>query len=91
MINKKFIEKLKSEYTDSGSERRQIGSLANVALFESKKIIFALHRGDLKPAEEKFKEVEAILAKLDKNFGVIRLYQEGPFKAAVEEYVEAKM
>jgi len=91
MINKKFIEKLKSEYTDSGSERRQIGSLANVALFESKKIIFALHRGDLKPAEEKFKEVEAILAKLDKNFGVIRLYQEGSFKAAVEEYVEAKM
>lgn len=91
MINKKFVEKLKKEYAESGSERRQIGSLANVVLYESKRIIFALHRGELKPAEEKFKEVEGILAKLENNFGSVRIYQEGSYKAAVEEYAEAKM
>ncbi|MCK5416792.1 hypothetical protein KAI92_05195 [Candidatus Parcubacteria bacterium] len=91
MINKVFIKKLKKDYTDSSNERRQIISLANVVLHDSKRIIFALHRGDIKKAEESFKEIEKILEKLDKKFGHKRVYQEGSYKAGVEEYVEAKM
>jgi predicted translin family RNA/ssDNA-binding protein len=59
-------------------------------LHDSKRIIFALHREDLKKSEEGLVEVEGILKKLEKDFGVTRIYQEGAYKAAVEEYAEAK-
>jgi len=90
MINKKFIQKLKKEHEENNSERRQIISLANIVLHDSKRVIFSLHRGDIKKAEESLNEIEKILSKLNKNFGFIRLYVEGAYKAAVEEYVEAK-
>lgn len=91
MINKKFIQKLKEEYKKSEGERRQIISLSNIILHDSKRIIFSLHRGDIKIAEESFSNIEQILKKLEKQFGVTRIYDEGSYKAAVEEYVEAKM
>ncbi len=91
MINKKFIQKLKKDYDQSNSERRQIISLSNIVLHDSKRIIFSLHRGDTEKAEASFKEVEKILVKLEKKFGFARLLEEGSYKAGVEEYVEAKM
>ena len=91
MINKKFIQALKKEHEDSNSERRQIISLANVVLHDSKRIIFSLHRDDFKKAEESFIEIEKIFKKLADKFGWPRMYEEGSFKAGVEEYVEAKM
>jgi predicted translin family RNA/ssDNA-binding protein len=91
MINKKFIQKLKKEYSEHESERRQIISLANVVLHDSKRVIFALHRGDDKKAALSLKEIEAVLIKLESQFGLTRLNEEGAYKAAGEEYVEAKM
>ncbi len=91
MINKKFIQQLKKEHDQRNNERRQIISLSNIVLHDSKRIIFALHRGDIKKGEEKFSEIEKILAKLEKKFGCQRIYEEGAYKAGVEEYVEAKM
>ena len=85
MINKKFIEKLKDDYSTSTGERKQIIALANVVLHDSKRVIFALHRGDIKKAEENFKEIEKVLSKLDEEFGHKRVYQEGSYKAGVEE------
>lgn len=90
MISKKFIAKLKKDYEESTSERRQIISLANVILHDSKRIIFSLHRGDVKGADSSMDEIEKTLAKLDEKFGHKRLYEEGSYRAAVEEYVEAK-
>ncbi len=90
MINKKFIQKLKKEHEENNAERRQIISLANVVLHDSKRVIFSLHRGDVKKAEENLKEIEKILAKLEKKFGYKRINKEGSYKAAVEEYAEAK-
>lgn len=91
MLNKKFIEKLKADYQTSQSERRQIISISNDILHDSKKTIFALHRGEIKQAEENFAAIEASLAKMEKSFGFNRNEDEGSYKAAVEEYVEAKM
>jgi predicted translin family RNA/ssDNA-binding protein len=91
MINKKFIQKVKKEYDQSNNERRQIISLSNIVLHDSKRIIFSLHREDLGKAEDSFKEVEKILTKLEKKFNFNRISEEGAYKAAVEEYVEAKM
>jgi len=90
MINKKFIQKLKKEYDDNNSERRQIISLANIVLHDSKRVIFSLHRGDEKKAKESLNNIEKILRKLEDKFSLKRINEEGSYKAAVEEYVEAK-
>ncbi|MFA6171771.1 MAG: hypothetical protein WCW77_03230 [Patescibacteria group bacterium] len=91
MLNKKFIKQLKADYDKHEGERRQIISLSNQVLHDSKRVIFSLHRNDLSIAEVSLKEIEEKLAYLDKKFGHSRLYEEGSFKAGMEEYVEAKM
>ena len=91
MINKKFVQKLKKDYKDNESERRQIISLANVVLHDAKRVIFSLHRNDVDNAVEKISNLEKTLKKLEQKFGQSRLEREGAYKAAVEEYVEAKM
>lgn len=90
MLNKKFIAKLQKEFNQNVGERRQIISLANIVLHDSKRTIFALHRNEVKQAEEKLLAIEVILKKLEKKFSYHRLSQEGSYKAGVEEYVEAK-
>jgi len=90
MIEEKFLEKLKKDYQANESERRQIISASNNILFEAKKTIFALQREEAKTAEEKLAGVEAGLKNLEQRFGAARLKQEGAYKAAVEEYLEAK-
>lgn len=91
MINKKFIQQLKKEHDAHEIERRQIISLANIVLHDSKRVIFALHRSDTAKANDSLMEIEKILVGLEKKFGYARLAQEGSYKAGVEEYVEAKM
>ena len=91
MINKKFIQKLKNKHDKKISERRQIISLANVVLHNSKRVIFSLHRGDVKKAESMLEEIEKVLMKLEKKFSFDRINKEGSYKAGAEEYVEAKM
>jgi len=90
MLNKKFIKNLQKDYKEKVGERRQIISLSNIILHDSKRIIFALHREDIKDAQNKFEELEKILKKLEKKFGFTRLLEEGSYKAAAEEYIEAK-
>lgn len=91
MINKKFAQKLREDYSKHESERRQIISMSNIVLHDSKRVIFSLHRDDIKKANESLKELEKNLINLEKKFGQSRLLQEGSYKAACEEYVEAKM
>jgi len=86
-----FKPDVKVDYQKSQSERRQIISISNEILHDSKKTIFALHRGEIKQAEGNFAAIEASLLKMEKNFGFNRNEDEGSYKAAVEEYVEAKM
>jgi predicted translin family RNA/ssDNA-binding protein len=90
MLNKKFIQKLKKEHVEHNNERRQIISLSNIILHDSKRVIFSLHREDVKKAEESLSQIEKIIIKLDKKFGYNRLKEEGSYKAGVEEYVEAR-
>ncbi len=91
MINKKFVKELKKEYDAHEIERRQIISLSNIVLHDSKRVIFALHRSDTVKANDSLIEIEKILIGLEKKFGYTRLAQEGSYKAGAEEYVEAKM
>lgn len=91
MINKKFFKQLKDDYEKRSRERSKIIGLANLVLHDSKRVIFSLHRADVKRARELLDNVEKILADLEKNFGATRINVEGAYKAAAEEYVEAKM
>jgi predicted translin family RNA/ssDNA-binding protein len=91
MINKKFIQQLKKEFDVHGKERQQIIGFSNAVLHDAKKAIFSLHRDDVVDAENTLKEIEDILKNLQKKFSYNRLMEEGAYKAAVEEYVEAKM
>ncbi len=91
MLNKKFIQKLKKDYQKRESERRQIISLSNIVLHDSKRVIFALHRDEIKTSEARLKEIEKALQSLGNKFGYNRLVEEGAYKAGIEEYVEAKM
>jgi len=90
MIDKKFLESLRSDYLQNEKERRQIISASNNLLFESKKIIFSLQRQNLKEAEKKLTELENLFKDLVKRFSLDRLKKEGAYKAAAEEYLEAK-
>lgn len=90
MINKKLLAALLSAYRANESERRQIIAAANDILFEAKRGIFALHRQDFKGAAAKLAGMEESLANMEKRFGPERLYKEGSFKAAAEEYVECR-
>ena len=91
MINKKFIQQLKKDYDKHEGERRQIISLSNQVLHDSKRAIFALHRGDVNRAKTLLNQTEKILGEIEKKFGYDRLILEGAYKAGTEEYVEAKM
>lgn len=91
MINKTFFNQLKKDYLTQISERRQIISAANNILHDSKRIIFALHRNEVKAAEKSLNDIEKRLKILEKNFGYPRLNQEGAYTAACEEYAEAKL
>ena|SRR3989338_9712845 len=91
MLNKPFFKNLKKDYDRRSSERRQIISAANTVLHDSKRVIFALHRGDINAAKKSLADIETTLKKLDKQFSYSRLIQEGAYNAGVEEYVEAKL
>ena len=90
MINTAFVTKLKADYQKREQERRQIISRSNDVLFQAKKTIFALQREELNAAKEKLAAMETILKKMEKDFGPIRIREEGAYHAAAEEYVEAK-
>ena len=90
-IDKKFFQQLKKDYSKSEGERRQIISQSNMILHDSKRVIFSLHRADIKIAEESLADIESRLSHLDKKFGHTRLMFEGSYKAGVEEYVEARL
>jgi translin len=91
MINKRFIQQLKKDYDKREGEKRQIISLSNIILHGSKRVIFSLHREDIKKAEKLLDNVEKVLISLEKKFSFNRIIQEGAYRAAAEEYVEAKM
>ncbi|MDI3496297.1 MAG: hypothetical protein PWQ35_318 [Patescibacteria group bacterium] len=91
MINATLLQKLKQDYADNESQRRQIISASNNILFLAKKVIFKLQRDEIAIAKKELKEIETTLKNLEDHFGALRLRKEGPYKAATEEYMEGKI
>lgn len=92
MLNKQTWNKIFKEQDDFDISRRKIISESNNALHLAKQSIFALQRGSKKEADDKLAEATEALISLDKRFGDnAKLRMEGAWKAAVEEYAEAKL
>jgi predicted translin family RNA/ssDNA-binding protein len=83
---------MKEDYSFFNQSRREIIGRSNDALHKSKIAIFTMHRGQIKDGGDLLKEVEATLSNLEPVFKKSPgLRYEGSYKAALEEYVEAKM
>jgi predicted translin family RNA/ssDNA-binding protein len=91
MLNPKFFQNLKAQHDLYNGERQEIIQKSNEAIHKAKEAIFSFHRDDLKGGNQLIKEVEATFADLEKNFKKDdSLRAEGSYRAAIEEYVEAK-
>ncbi len=91
MINHKLFQQLKKEFDFYGRERREVIDSSNTALMKSKQAIFAFHRNDVPGGIRLLREAEAIFKNLEKRFKKEEeLRYEGSYRAALEEYVEAK-
>ena len=90
MLNKNFFQQLRETYSRREEERQEIIKESNRLTHESKRAIFSLHRGNTSETEERLQGVEKGLGDLQERFDFSRVNEEGSYKAAVEEYVEAK-
>lgn len=91
MLSKSLIQKIKKKYAKSLDTREALIVDSRPLLRDSKKAIFALHRGDMTHGEALihsiFKDLHVVLRKVGKDHS--SLYDQGAFLAAVEEYLEA--
>jgi len=92
MLDLTYIKQLKKAMLEYAEERRELIKNSGDALHLSKRAIFAMHRDDLKEAKLKIAAAETILKKLHKKFNKTRkMLDEGAYKEATEEYVEASL
>lgn len=84
--------KVGKEYTAWQEARREIIKNSNDALNRSKRAIFSMHRDDVKGAKDYFKEAEKHFEICEAKFKQFpNLAHEGSYKAALEEYAEARL
>lgn len=90
MLDRSFFQQLKQSHQNYEEQRQQIIAESNKILHSAKRIIFALHRNKGKEVTSRLRELEDSISKLQAEFGWDRVDREGSYKAAIEEYVEAR-
>lgn len=92
MLDQKYIKQLREYLHGYARKRLQAVELSNQAIHHAKRAIFALHRDDKKGAKLKLRQAEALLfGIMEKDRKDLSVLGEGAYRAAVEEYVEAKL
>jgi len=90
MLNKNYLAKVRKNLLAYAKQRHEVIKQSGDAQQHAKKAIFALQRDDIKVAEENLALSKKILQNLVKKFMKVKgLLEEGSYKAAREEYVEA--
>ena len=91
-LDKKYFDQIRKELLDYSAKRRGIIKSAGDAQHLAKKAIFAMQRDDVSEARNYLGQAETIIADLNvrhrKDLGI---FEEGSYKAALEEYVEASI
>ncbi len=91
MINKKLFTEIKNDFLLYQKERGFINRISSDILSKSKKVIFLAHEGKIKEADQLLSEAKLQLKDLNKKYNKSnRLQFEGSYKAAAEEFLEAK-
>jgi predicted translin family RNA/ssDNA-binding protein len=92
MLDRKYFAKIKDQHAAYEKGRRDVIKLSGDALSAAKRAIFALHRDDAATADALLKESAGLI---DKVWSMAKkipgLTQEGSYRAALEEYVEASL
>lgn len=92
MIKKSYLKQMRAQFHAYAAKRQAVIKQSSDALHYAKRAIFSLQRDDLKEAQAKLSEAEKILRKLEKQGqGDAKFGQEGSYRAAIEEYVEAAL
>lgn len=92
MLNKDFFGRIREARSAFVASRRELIKISGDTLSASKRAIFALHRDDFRGADE-------LLGKARDGIGAVRdliardpeLSNEGSYRAALEEFVEASL
>ena len=92
MLDKKYLNSIKKKILQYAEVRREVIKSSDDALHNAKRAIFAMHRDNMKEAEEKLANSRNLLASVLKKYAKHPEAQdEGAFKAGLEEYVEASL
>ncbi len=90
MLDKKYFAKIRQRLLTYAEQRREIIKLSGDAQYLAKRAIFARQRDNIKEAKEGLEKAREIILTLNKKFVKIKgIFNEGSYKAALEEYVEA--
>lgn len=90
MLDKKYFQSVRTDLLGYAQKRREMIKMSGDAQQHAKKAIFALQRDDKQGADERFKLAQGIFGELNKKFKAdTGLFDEGSYRAALEEYVEA--
>ena len=92
MLNLKYFKKVREELLSYAEKRRNLIKASGDAQHLAKKSIFALQRDEKEVANECLDKSFALLESLVKKYqGEEDIFDEGAFRAALEEYVEARL
>jgi translin len=92
MLNTSLLSKIRKDLLTYAEIRQRIIKDSNDALFQAKRAIFSIHRDQMSEAKEKLGTSRALLVKISKEYGKdSRALDEGAYKAALEEFVEAEL
>lgn len=92
MLDKKYFDETRRELLDYSAKRRGVIKEAGDAQHLAKKAIFALQRDDTAEANNFLQQAEKIILELnEKNKKDPGIFEEGSYKAALEEFAEASI
>ncbi|MBI4281087.1 hypothetical protein HY628_02740 [Candidatus Uhrbacteria bacterium] len=92
MINKKFLAAIEKQHAAYERAYRKLVEDANRSLHLAKRAIFAFHRGDRNVGESLLGEAEKLLGAVGNQFKQEPALEfEGAYRAALEEFVEARL
>ncbi len=87
-----MLTQIQKNYRALNQGRRELIAKSNEALSKSKRAIFALHRNDHKEAETLVADATTLFSGVEKMFRALpTLKEEGSYRAALEEYAEARL
>ncbi|TSC83882.1 MAG: translin [Parcubacteria group bacterium Gr01-1014_13] len=90
MLDKKYFDLVRKELLGYSAKRQEIIKESSQAQFLSKKAIFAMQRDGMAEAQKLLAQAEKIILDLNiKNKKDRSIFEEGSYKAGLEEFVEA--